>query len=90
MTNGKNLLSRIKDKKTGLIVTSYPYTHFLLPDIKNSGIPIIILSDNIDKRLMSALAGLSNSYCMIKPIDYQKFGGLVMQYSGAKKGFSIV
>ena len=43
---------------------------------------------------MSALAGLSNSYCMIKPIDYQKFRGLVMQimggYSSAKKGFSIV
>ena len=94
MTNGKNLLSRIKDKKIGLIVTSYPYSHFLLPDIKKSRIPIIILSDNIDRRLMSALAGLSNSYCMIKPIDYQKFRGLVVQimdgYSGAKKGFSIV
>jgi len=94
MTNGKNLLSRIKDKKIGLIVTSYPYSHFLLPDIKKSRIPFIILSDSLDKRLMSALAGLSNSYCMIKPIDYQKFRGLVMQimdgYSGAKKGFSIV
>jgi hypothetical protein len=94
MTNGKNLLSRLNNKKIGLIVTSYPYSHFLLPDMKKSGIPFIILSDSIDNTLMRALAGLSNSYCMIKPIDYQKFRGLVMQimdgYSDAKKGFSIV
>jgi hypothetical protein len=40
MTNGKNMLSRIKDKKIGLIVMSYPYSHFLLPDIKKSRILI--------------------------------------------------
>jgi len=44
--------------------------------------------------LMSILKGLTNSYCMIKPIDYQKFRELVTEimngYSAAKKGFSIV
>ncbi len=94
MTNGKNLLSKIQDKKIGLIVTSYTYTHFHLPDITNSGIPIIILSENIYKRLMSALARLSNSCCMSKPIDYRKFTGLLMKimdgYAGANKWFSIV
>lgn len=92
--DSKDLLPRINNKKIGLIVTSYPSSHFLLSDIKKSRIPFIILSDSIDKRLMSALAGLSNSYCMIKPIDYQKFRDLVTQimdnYSDAKKGFSIV
>jgi hypothetical protein len=94
ITNGKNLLSRLNNKKIGLIVMSYPASHFLLPDIKKSKIPFIILSDSINKRLMSALAGLSNSYCMIKPIDYQKFRDLVKKimdgYPDAKKGFSIV
>jgi len=66
----------------------------MLHDIKKSRIPFIVLSDNIDKKLMSILEGLNNSYCMIKPIDYQKFRELVTEImngcSAAKKGYSIV
>jgi hypothetical protein len=94
MTSSKNPLPSLDHKKIGLIITSYPYSHFMLREIKNSGIPFIVLSDNIDKKLMRILKGLSNSYCMIKPIDYQKFRELVTEimngYSAAKKGFSIV
>lgn len=94
MTSGKNPLQRLDHNKIGLIITSYPYSHFMLQEIKKSRIPFIVLSDNIDKKLMRILKGLNNSYCMIKPIDYQKFRELVTEimngYSAAKKGFSIV
>lgn len=94
MTGGKNPLQRLDHNKIGLIITSYPYSHFMLQEIKKSRIPFIVLSDNIDKKLMRILKGLNNSYCMIKPIDYQKFRELVTEimngYSAAKKGFSIV
>ena len=94
MTSSKNPLQRLDHNKIGLIITSYPYSHFMLHEIKKSRIPFIVLSDNIDKKLMSILKGLTNSYCMIKPIDYQKFRELVTEimngYSAPKKGFSIV
>jgi len=77
MTSSKNPLSRLDHNKIGLIITSYPYSHFMLHKIKKSRIPFIVLSDSIDKKLMSILKGLTNSYCMIKPIDYQKFRELV-------------
>jgi hypothetical protein len=94
MTGCKNPLPSLDHNKIGLIITSYPYSHFILQEIKKSRIPFIILSDNIDNKLMSMLKGFTNSYCMIKPIDYQKFRELVTDimngHSTAKKGFSIV
>lgn len=94
MKGSNNPLPSLDQNKIGLIVTSYPYSHFVLNEIKKSRIPFIILSDNIDSRLISMLKGLANSYCMIKPIDYQKFRELVTEImnggSVAKKGFSIV
>ena len=94
MPGSKNPLPTLDHNKIGLIITSYPNSHFMLPEIKKSRIPFIILSDNIDKKLMSVLKGLTNSYCLIKPIDYRKFRELVTDImngnSAAKKGFSIV
>ncbi len=94
MTGGKNPLPSLDHNKIGLIITSYPYSHFILQEIKKSGIPFIILSDNIDNKLISMLKGFTDSYCMIKPIDYRKFRELVTDImngqSAAKKGFSIV
>jgi hypothetical protein len=90
----KNPLPSLDHNKIGLIITSYPFSHLMLQEIKKSRIPFIILSDNIDNKLMSLLKGLTNSYCLIKPIDYEKFRELVTDimngYSAAKKGFSIV
>jgi len=94
MRGSKNPLPSLDHDKIGLIITSYPYSLFVLQEIRRSRIPFIILSDNIDSKLISMLKGLTNSYCMIKPIDFQKLRELVTDimngHSSAKKGFSIV
>jgi len=93
LTNSEKLLSRL-DQNIGLIITSFPYDDLLLKEIKNRKIPSLILSDNIDRRLMRILDSLHSSYCMIKPIDYEKFRSMVqIVMSGnliAQEGFSIV
>jgi len=94
MTNSETLSSRLKQNDIGLIITSYPYGRSLLNEIKKRKIPSFILSDNIDGRLMKVLDGLYNAYCMIKPIDYEKFRALVIQIMGshfaAKTGYVLV
>ena len=93
LTNSEKLLSRL-DQNIGLIITSFPYDDLLLKEIKKRKIPSLILSDNIDRRLMRILDSLHSSYCMIKPIDYDKFRSMVqIVMSGnfiAQEGFSIV
>ena len=73
------LPSKLNKDSVGLVVTSYPYGEHLFDDIKKSNIPTIILSDNIDGNLINILNNYSNSYCMIKPVDYDKFRQLVKQ-----------
>lgn len=76
--NGINdLPSALSSRDIGLIVTSYPYGAFLFEEIKKSGIPIIVLSDNIDGKLIRLLNNFNQSYCMVKPVDYDKFRTLV-------------
>jgi len=93
LTNSEKLLSRL-DQNIGLIITSFPYDDLLLKEIKKRKIPSLILSDNIDRRLMRILDSMHSSYCMIKPIDYEKFRSMVqIVMSGnfiAQEGFSIV
>jgi hypothetical protein len=93
-TDNNDLSSRLSHDNIGLIITSYPYGHLLLHQVRKSNIPFIILTDNIDKNLMSTLDGLSNSYCMIKPIDYKKFRTLVMEimsgYCTDRRGYAVV
>ena len=93
-TKSNDLSCTFSRDNIGLIITSYPYSHLLLHQARKSNIPFIILTDNIDKNLMSTLNGLSNSYCMIKPIDYKKFRTLVVDImSGsctARRGYAIV
>jgi DNA-binding NtrC family response regulator len=88
------LSSKLNDEAVGLIVTSYPYSVSLFDEIKKRNIPTIILSDDIDGKLIDILDNLSNSFCMIKPIDYDKFKYLVKQViSGditSKGGYSLV
>ena len=78
----------------GLIVISYPYGAPLIDHIKRKNIPTIILSDNIDGNLISILNDFENSYCMIKPLDYEKLRSVVKQVmSGAladQRGYNIV
>jgi hypothetical protein len=61
----------------GLIITSYPFCVFIIEDIKVHQVPLIILSDHINNGLLHLLEYRNDSYCMIKPLDYQKFKFLV-------------
>jgi DNA-binding NtrC family response regulator len=63
----------------GLIITSYPYGASLLEQLKETKIPVIILSDHMSGDLMARLDDFdkSLSHCMIKPLDYHKFRILV-------------
>lgn len=63
----------------GLVITSYPYGAFLLEQLKEMKIPIIVLSDHMSVDLMTKLDNFdkSLSHCMIKPLDYHKFRTLV-------------
>ena len=72
----KGLLSKLNDE-FGLIITSYPFGFLFFEEIKKRNIPLIVLTDHINKHLVNILQGISNSYCMVKPLDYQKFRSLV-------------
>ncbi len=89
-----DLPSKLNNNTLRLIVTSYPYGVFLFDEIKRRNIPTIILSDNIDGKLITILNDFNNSYCMIKPLDYDKFKTLVKQVINgeptAQGGCSIV
>lgn len=84
----------IKKEDYGLVITSYPYGNFMIDEIRKQAIPAIILSDRIEGDLIKELEGFGNSYCMIKPIDYDKFTDLVNTVMGEEVqlhgGFSIV
>jgi DNA-binding NtrC family response regulator len=82
------------EKNFRLAVTSYPYGTMAFEHLKKMKIPTIILSDQLNKELMKTLEGFNNSYCMIKPLDYEKFRSLVRQVLGkereAQDGFKII
>ena len=84
----------LSNKEVGLIITSYPYSASFLDKIKAKQIPTIVLSDKVDRELINILDGYANFYCMIKPLDYQKFRTLVKQVLegevNLKGGYNIV
>jgi DNA-binding NtrC family response regulator len=75
----EGLLPKVGNKDFGLVITSYPFCHSLFEKIKSMGLPTIVLTDHINRSLINLLEGSSNSYCMVKPLDYQKFRSLVKQ-----------
>ena len=88
------LPSHINASQCGLIVISYPYGAPLLDQLKKKKIPAIILSDTIDSDLLSILNNFENSYCMLKPLDYERFIALVKGVMngelGPHAGYDIV
>ena len=88
------LPTHLNADECGLLVMSYPYGEPLLDQLKEKKIPTIILSDTIDARLLSLLKSFENSYCMIKPLDYERFIALVKGVMngelGPQAGFEIV
>lgn len=89
-----NLESSLNNNEFGLIITSYPYGAFLFKEIKRRNIPTIILSDHISVDLIKVLKSFDNSYCMIKPLDYERFRSLVKQVMSEdliiQEGYNIV
>ena len=87
-------VSKLTKRDLGLIVTSYPFGVFLFDEIKKRKLPTIILSDNVDENLIDTLRGFDNSYCMVKPIDYDKFKALVKKVINgdetARGGYNLV
>jgi DNA-binding NtrC family response regulator len=71
----------ISSRDYELLVTSYPFCTDILEDLMRIGIPAIILSDHMNKKLMTTLDSIKNVHlhCMIKPIDYNKFRAVVKQ-----------
>jgi hypothetical protein len=71
-----------------------PYGVPFLQTQKRQDIPTLILSNNLDDDLISALSDIDNSYCMIKPLDYSRFRSLVGQLMSGELslsgGYSIV
>jgi DNA-binding NtrC family response regulator len=94
MTHTTDLPEKLKGGPFALIVTSYPYGSVIFESLQKKNIPIIILSDGIDERLMNILNNLQNSRCMIKPVDYDKFKSMVRQAVDGSlattRGYSIV
>ncbi|MEW6067022.1 MAG: DNA-binding response regulator [Nitrospirota bacterium] len=62
-----------------LVIMSYPFGYFLFEDIRKINLPTIVLTDHINKDVVNLLEDLDKSYCMVKPLDYQKFRYLVNQ-----------
>ncbi len=93
-TNGDSFVEKINNKGFGLVITSYPYGSFFFEELKIRNIPTIILCDYINTKLINILEGFNNSYCMIKPLNYQKLKRLVRQHMNgeltAQKGYKIV
>lgn len=94
-TAGAPLSPPLDGEEYGLVITSYPYGSSLFDEIKRKNIATIILSDHINGDLITILEGFTNSYCMIKPLDYQKFRALVGQVmsgapGGIQGGYNIV
>jgi DNA-binding NtrC family response regulator len=69
----------LNNDEFGLVITSYPYGKCLFDQLKRLRIPTIILSDNMNRDLVSTLEHFdrSRSHCLIKPLDYDKFKALV-------------
>lgn len=63
--------------KFSLVITSYPFGYSFFEKIKKIDLPTIIMTDHINRDIMNLFKTLSNSYCLIKPIDYDKFRSLV-------------
>lgn len=82
--NGESQFVKFDNKKFGLIITSYPFGHFWFEKIKKMNLPTIILTDHINRAFINLLEGFNNSYCMVKPLDYQEFRSLVRQIASCE------
>lgn len=94
VSRASDLPVKMDNRDLRLIVTSYPFGAFMFDAIRKRDVPAIILSDNVDKDLLDMLDMYDKAYCMIKPLDYEKFKALVkLVVNGepiVREGFGIV
>jgi len=60
-----------------LIVTSYPYGRKILKLLAEKGRALLVLADYVCDELSSTLAGRTNCFYTVKPLDFSNFGKLV-------------
>lgn len=81
-------------KNVSLLITSYPYGTQVLKMMHGSPVPVIVLADYTGNEIIEILEGLENSYCMVKPINYERFTllvkNLVNETCFQQGGYSIV
>ncbi len=75
----RDAAKRLSSADIGVFITSYPYGAFMLEEVRKRKIPAIVLFDNIGECYGDKLYTDDNLYCMRKPLDYDKFKGLVRQ-----------
>lgn len=80
--------------RVGLVIASYPFGESYSTDLSQINQPVIVLTDHISRDLLSFLEGLDRSYCLMKPLNFEKFVLLVKNImSGVQTcpgGYSIV
>lgn len=76
-------------KNYGVIITSYPYCHPLLNELGEVQTPKIILFDYLDRDVITLLRNLKNSFCMVKPINYDTLRSLVKKVLTGNKQVSV-
>lgn len=81
-------------KKISLLITSYPYGTSILRMMNGLAVPVIVLADYTGRDIIDILQRLENSYCMVKPINYERFTllvkNLLSETSLHHGGYSIV
>jgi len=77
----QSITSILNCEDFGLVITSYPYGAVVLAELVKTKLPVIILSDRLNRDLAIMLDNVDKSllHCMIKPLDYTKFRDLVNQ-----------
>jgi len=94
ITTASDMTPSLNARDFDVIVMSYPYCTPVFDKISWKDTPIVILADNFDENLIRELAAFDVSYCMIKPLDYEKFKSLIREViSGdvpVQGGYSIV
>ncbi len=89
-----NIASGLSKDEYGLFITSYPYGHYFIDSLRERSHPMIILSDHINDKLLRVLNETDNTYCMIKPINFEKFRTLVREMMNGERemirGYAIL
>ena len=60
-----------------LVITSYPCAERVTRDLVDREIPVLVMADCLSSGLLDLVRSLNNSWCMIKPIEFEKFSSVI-------------